>query len=321
MKPSEFSSPAKSFWTAANCQQFAYLCESMLNEVSTAIDLMKRLPAADVLLKELHKKYKLPHDVQWESVKKPNWSMLKKSAGWHNPSWILFAGPEGSAAVSTAPNTEKYIVNVVTAGDTETHQYYSTRGDDIMATISDKIGGRPTSIWQAITDTTLYDKQKKRMDLIQRSQVPGSRALEPDEIAVKFRPLMQRAIRAAIADIQGFAIMQLKNNNRAGVLRKLERIDALEAMAENLEGFKDNRMPNNLVNVIMNAVSMTAAYYYPDMTGGLDNNYRRSTNRSPFSVSVPDNNEGVQQLLKDLHAGDTKKLGTVLAFFKRSLLA
>jgi hypothetical protein len=317
MKPSEFSSPAKSFWTAENCRQFAQLCESTLNEVSTAFDLMKRLPGADVLLKSLHKEHSLPHDVEWQSVKKPNWGLLKKEAYPRSPSWILFAGPGGSAAASIDSNTSSYSVVGAQAGGEGTETYDISRGDEVMAVVAEIIGGRPTSIWQAVTNRDLYNKRQERRARRSKTDEPGSRALDSTELAEKFRPLMQRAIRAAIADIQGFAIMQIKNNNRAGAARKLARMDRLEAMSDELESRRS--MPSSLVSIVSNAVHMAAAYYYPEMTGELANSYNYGQDH--FRVSAPADRAGVEQLLKDLHAGNTEKLGTVLAFFKRSLLA
>jgi hypothetical protein len=60
---------------------------------------------------------------------------------------------------------------------------------------------------------------------------------------------------------------------------------------------------------------MTASHYYPETTGNLD---RSRYGSSGVSAQF---NEGPAQLLKDIAGGDQKKLGTVLSFFKRSLIS
>jgi hypothetical protein len=60
---------------------------------------------------------------------------------------------------------------------------------------------------------------------------------------------------------------------------------------------------------------MTASHYYPETTGTLDGSRYGSQGVSAQF------NEGPAQLLKDIAGGDQKKLGTVLSFFKRSLIS
>jgi hypothetical protein len=58
---------------------------------------------------------------------------------------------------------------------------------------------------------------------------------------------------------------------------------------------------------------MAASHYYPEQTGNISKDYGGSY--------TAQNNEGPRQLLQDISQGDTKKLGTVLGFFKRALIS
>ena len=58
---------------------------------------------------------------------------------------------------------------------------------------------------------------------------------------------------------------------------------------------------------------MAASHHYPEKTGSITRSYGSGYN-AQFA-------EGPQQLLKDISAGDQQKLGTVLGFFKRTLIS
>ena len=57
---------------------------------------------------------------------------------------------------------------------------------------------------------------------------------------------------------------------------------------------------------------MAASHYYPDQTGEISRAYNGYT---------VDNRKGTTLILADISNGDQKKLGTVLAFFKRNLIS
>jgi hypothetical protein len=60
---------------------------------------------------------------------------------------------------------------------------------------------------------------------------------------------------------------------------------------------------------------MAASNHYPEQTGNIE---RSRWGSSGYSAQF---SEGPAQLLKDISAGDQKKLGTVLGFFKRTLIS
>jgi hypothetical protein len=59
---------------------------------------------------------------------------------------------------------------------------------------------------------------------------------------------------------------------------------------------------------------MAASHHYPEQTGAIS--------RSGYGGGAynAERSEGGSQLMKDIAGGDQKKLGTVLTFFKRSLI-
>jgi hypothetical protein len=59
---------------------------------------------------------------------------------------------------------------------------------------------------------------------------------------------------------------------------------------------------------------MAASHHYPEQTGAIS----RSGYRDGYNAQ---RSEGGSQLMKDIAGGDQKKLGTVLTFFKRSLIS
>jgi hypothetical protein len=109
---------------------------------------------------------------------------------------------------------------------------------------------------------------------------------------------------------------QIKNDAFEKAKKKLEYISRLQTGLEMLEtGAAGDDIPEFLNNAINAAVLMTASHHYPETTGNLERSRWGSGGLSAqFS-------EGPAQLLKDIAGGDTAKMGTVLSFFKRSLIS
>jgi hypothetical protein len=130
----------------------------------------------------------------------------------------------------------------------------------------------------------------------------------------KFKPLWSRAITASIADIKGHIANQIKNDAFEKAKKKLNHIEMLQNGLESLEAGSED-IPGFLNSAINSAVLMTASHYYPDKTGNLE---RSRYGSAGVAAQFP---EGPKQLLQDISSGDTAKLGTVLSFFKRSLIS
>jgi hypothetical protein len=106
----------------------------------------------------------------------------------------------------------------------------------------------------------------------------------------------------------------IKNDAFEKAKKKLNHIETLQNGLEQLEAGNSDT-PGFLSSAINAAVLMTASHYYPETTGTLDGSrYGSQGVSAQFS-------EGPAQLLKDIAGGDQKKLGTVLSFFKRSLIS
>jgi hypothetical protein len=72
-------------------------------------------------------------------------------------------------------------------------------------------------------------------------------------------------------------------------------------------------VPGFIETAVGTAILMAAAHHYPEQTGEITKSYSRSYSSQ--------HQEGPDQLLKDIAAGDTAKLGTILSFFKRTLIS
>ena len=133
-----------------------------------------------------------------------------------------------------------------------------------------------------------------------------------DTLTKKFKPLWQRAINTAIADIKGYVANQIKNDAFEKAQRKLDQVKRLQDILDNMEAGSEET-PGTIKQAINSAVLMAASHHYPEQTGNITRGYSSGYNA--------ERSEGPNQLLKDIAAGDQTKLGTVLGFFKRTLIS
>jgi hypothetical protein len=110
---------------------------------------------------------------------------------------------------------------------------------------------------------------------------------------------------------------QIKNDAFEKAQKKLNYVSKLQSGMEMLEAGEvgGGDIPDFLNNAINAAVLMTASHYYPETTGNIE---RTRWGTGGLSAQFQ---EGPAKLLKDISGGDTAKLGTVLSFFKRSLVS
>ena len=105
---------------------------------------------------------------------------------------------------------------------------------------------------------------------------------------------------------------QIKNDAFEKAKRKLDHIEQLQNGLEAIEAGSGD-VPQFIESSVNTAILMSAAHYYPEQTGEITKSYGRGYNAA--------NSEGPQLLLKDISEGDTAKLGTILSFFKRTLIS
>ena len=291
--------------TPESLKLFAQMCESVLDEASTSLSLIQGNPGGTDVIKKLHKDMKLAHDQNYKSVPKISWSDLK---GNYRGAWVIIQGDKGTGAIkASGGNTGDYMAVASTGG--ETRSMNDGRGGNVIDFLKGEIGGlRKFYVGQNTTAVT--DKQKTRQS---RQDGAGAAQVSNDTLIKKFKPLWNRAITAAIADIKGHIANQIKNDAFEKATKKLEYVGRLQNSAEAMESGTLDDAPDFLKNAVQTAVLMTAAHYYPEQTGDITRSYGRSYASA--------RSEGPQQLLKDITEGDTAKLGTVLAFFKRALIS
>jgi hypothetical protein len=284
---------------------FAQMCESVLDEASTSLSLIQNNPGGAEVIKKLHKDMKLAHDQNYKAVPKISWSDLK--GNWRG-AWVIIQGDKGTGAIkASGGNTGDYTAVASSGG--ETRSMNDSRGGNVIDFLKGEIG-KLQKFYVGSNNTAVTDKQKNR----QNAQAgAGATQVSNDTLVKKFKPLWLRAITAAIADIKGHIANQIKNDAFEKATRKLEYVGRLQNGAEAMETGTLDDAPDFIKSAVQTAVLMTAAHYYPEQTGDITRGYGRSYSSA--------RSEGPQQLLKDITEGDTKKLGTVLSFFKRALIS
>jgi hypothetical protein len=285
------------------CKLFAQLCEGHVNEASTAMNILANAPGGKEVVQKLHKDMQLAHDLGYKQIDKIAWSDLK---GSYRGAWVIIQGTTGTGAIKAT--NDRYEA-VASAGG-ETRSVKDGRGGNIIDFLKGEIG-KLQKFYVATNTTAVRDKQSKRAD----SKKGASTEVTQDTLIKKFKPLWTRAITAAIADIKGHIANQIKNDAFEKAKKKLQYIEQLQNGLESLESGNTNTdTPGFISTAINSAVLMAAGHHYPETTGNIE----RSRYGGGMSSQFP---EGPKQLLADITNGDTAKLGTILAFFKRSLIS
>lgn len=285
-----------------SCQIFSQLLEGYVNEVSTSMSLITGKPGGKEVVQKLHKDMSLAHDIGYRPVDKISWSDLKNM---YQGAWVIIQGTTGVGAIKASNNS--YTAVASSGGEVRTVS--DSRGGNILDFLKGEIG-KLQKFYVGKNTRAVSDKKSKRADA---QKGAGQQEVSQETLVKKFKPLWTRAITASIADIKGHVANMIKNDAFNKAKKKLDYIERLQNSLEELEaGGQDT--PSFINSAINSAVLMTAAHYYPDTTGNIE----RSRWGSGLEAQFP---EGPRQLLKDISAGDQKKLGTVLAFFKRSLIS
>jgi hypothetical protein len=288
--------------TSNNYQLFAMLCES-ITEASTSIDLIKGMAGGDAVIQKLHKEMGLSHDQEYNSIDKISWSELKDS---YKGKWVILRGTTGVGAIKSTGNGYKAVAS--NGGEVQT--FSNDRGGNILDFLKGIIG-KTTKMFTGSDTGSVKDIQKTRA-----KQQAGSSAkpeLNQEALLKKFKPLWLKAIRAAQADVKGMVANMIKNDAFEKAKVKLNLLAKLDDAADMVEtGSSDT--PSSLNSAISAAVTLAAGHYYPDLTGEI------TRGRYGDSGLIAANSQGTRQILQDIASGDQKKLGTVLGFFKRTLI-
>lgn len=285
-------------------QLFSQMCESLVFEASTSMDIIRGLPGGAEVIKQLHQEGDLGHEQQYKPIAKIAWSELKDS---YRGAWVIMKYPKGVGAIkATGGSTGSYVAAASTGG--EVQNFADSRGGNVLDFLKRTLGGNPQKMWAGNDTGTTKTLKKTRQSA--KQSLEKATTMDKDALVQKFAPLWNKAMTAAVADIKGMVSNMIKNDAFEKASRKLDQLKRLDAGIMSLEAGEAQR-PDFLNGAISQAIHMTAHHYYPDETGDISRNYNGYTS---------DRSEGIQHLLKDISAGDQKKLGTVLSFFKRALI-
>jgi len=284
-----------------SCKIFAELLEGYVNEDSTSMNLIAGSPGGKEVVLHLHKTMQLAHDLGYSQIDKISWSELKDRA-----SWVIVKGTNGIGAIKSSGSS----YDAVASSGSEVQSTSDSRGGNVLDFLKREIG-KLQKFYVARNSNDVRDKRKKRSEL---NKNRDSSEVTQQTLVKKFKPLWSRAITASIADIKGHIANQIKNDAFEKAKKKLNHIEMLQNGLESLEAGSED-IPGFLNSAINSAVLMTASHYYPDKTGNLE---RSRYGSAGVAAQFP---EGPKQLLQDISSGDTAKLGTVLSFFKRSLIS
>jgi hypothetical protein len=286
-------------------QLFATFCEGCLAEDSTTMNLIQGAPGGTEVIKKLHADMKLAHDQDYKQIAKISWSELKDS---YRGAWVIIQGDRGTGAIKAAGgNTGSYSAVASTGGEVSTQT--KSRGGDIIDFLKGEIGGL-RKFYVGKNSTAVPDKQKQRQSA-RAGAATGE--INQETLVKKFKPLWVRAMTAAIADIKGHIANQIKNDAFEKAGKKLEQVSQLQRQVEQLEAGTGEDIPGHINRSVSTAIVMAASHYYPEETGNIERSYGGNY--------VATRSEGTDRLLKDIAAGDTAKLGTILGFFKRTLIS
>lgn len=283
---------------------FAQLLETYLPEDSSATSIIGSVTGGAEVVRKLHREMGLAHDQEYQEIDKITWKDIKDT---RYGAWILIKGSKAAGAIK-ADSRGSYESLAFDPATGQIEMLTHSRSDEIIPFLKNKIG----KLRAFYVGKDSGNKIKKKIDRRNRSEKPAAGVVNNDVLVKRFRPLWIKAMTAAEADIKGMIATMIKNSSYEKARRRMDQAQQLLSAIEKLETGSLEETPNFIKEAVNVAIIMTAVHYYPEKTGEIQKDYK--SYHSQFS-------EGPQQLLKDISEGDTVKLGTVLTFFKRSLVS
>jgi len=303
---------------------FAVLCESIMKEASTTISAIAKIPGGKELGQYLHKKYAIPHDFKLTTTSDIKLGRTNKGDRWDGGRWYIIAGEKGAAGLKYSNRTRNYHAVVQKPNDPKFYSYptgtvgtvefidvENTSGKNVLNIIKSAIG-KPIEIYagDAYESEKVQQKQKRRKAsraAIEKTQLTY---YNPEEYLLqKFKPTFLRALKNADAELRGMIQTQIKNGAYNAAEKKLKQLRILDKKIEDFElGLHQEDRP--FLTAIRHAISLTAQHYYPELSGGIQ------ATGDYVKVDI----DGLHKLVDDIKTGDTKKLSTVLQYFKNMVL-
>lgn len=283
-----------------NYKYFALLCEALLIETSTTSDIISHHPGGKMLMQHMHKQHGLLHDQKYEEIPKISWRVVKEEA----KTWLLLIGSLGVGAIKWSTGSSKYQAIVATRGEIES--FSDDRAGNVVDFLKTRIG-TVRKIYLGAEDVDTRRKIKLRQVITKAAS--RQEDMTVDKLVQKFKPLFYKAVEQAKADIKGIASHMLKNDVYHRAKGKLDKIMKLESVLQEIKG---NSVPSVVHNAVNDAVILAAKHFYPDDAGDVNKGYA--------GTYYLTNTEVITKLLQDVAHGDTKKLGSILGFFKQRLI-
>jgi hypothetical protein len=305
-------------------QSISHLLNEILDEDSTISSAVRRSPYADQLIKSVHKDLAMPHDLQWQPEDKITWADIKS----RSPNFVIIQGQDGTGAIKW--DGSQWVVMLASKEGVRKTSDGSINilFKDIKDTIG-KIRGYWTAVgagqrerYGKVATNRTSPVDVKRSEREQARKITNPKTMDPnasysqnfDAVMIKLRPLYAKYIQQALADVKGVIGMAIKNDAFHKAKQKLELLDKLKQMENELIDNPDS-IPDRIKTKLRPALYLTASYYYPEDTGNFNMNtsgYRGS--------SSPDNTTGARKVITDIANGDTEKLTTLMNYLKQTLL-
>lgn len=295
---------------------FSQLCESIIQEASTASNILPGNAAANVLIKVLHGHYSLAHDQKYTQTDNISWNTINDT---RTGAWAIIKFADGVGAIKAFKNKQGYAAVAVPDENLQVSEQQFTKGGDVINYFKQLGLGKIQQLYVGVDQGQLGLKKGARD--VRRHQEQKLGTSSPEKLLAKFRPLWLRAIQAAQADVKGMAVTMVQNNAYRKANQKLERLNELQEIADAIESGEIDQTPNRyssnarqetLKKYVTSAVYLAASHFYPEETGNITRSYG-GLNASGY--------QGPMMLLSDIGQGDQKKLAAVLGFFKRILIS
>jgi hypothetical protein len=304
-------------------ESFSGLCHHLLLEYSTTIDILKNPDGSwhigaeeliDYLMDHIMNQRMIKHNVQWEPIDpaKITWWGKKVSKGA-----ILVLFERGTALLEGEKNWwSAYISDAL---QMQRHSKATRYGDmeinfpieTLMKDIGSKLGAPVKSY---ITDD-LGIKSVEKLRKKRKAVLP--KRINYEQILMRFKPLWEKTLIQAMADVKGWYSQLIKNDAYAKAEKKMQQLRDLRLMLDHLESSNTNELKKNLLVYLTTAVHMAAAHHYPTPTGNWGEAWSETAGRYVRRYKAPGI---VEKFLADIENGDMNKLGSVLGYLKQELV-
>jgi len=309
---------------------FAKLCESIMNEASTTIDAIKKVPGGTELGQYMHKNVDIPHDADFRPTTDIS---LGRGGQYSGGRWYIIAGERGAAGllynnsdrtyrvIIKRPEDMPYPYALGTSwgsdqGNEEFFNSTTTSGNGAKAFIKKNIG--KTVELYTVGSGAGRDLQQKKAQRQGYKQPSATDTLSYENaerfLLKKFKPTFLRTLKQAEAEYKGMLNIMLKGGSYKKMEEKIRWLQKLDGNIARLEAgtLTNDQMHEVFGAPIKQALMIAAQHYYPEVTGGISRHWG--------NYQMADKS-GIEKLINDIAAGDTKKLSGVLSYFKNAIMA